>query len=79
MCSSDLSTDSPSLPYFGLGYTGLSPSGGWSFSTDLGLVSLRPGGAIKLGRVFTGAQNLDDTLRDMHWSPMLQLGVSYSF
>jgi hypothetical protein len=75
----DPSIDSPSVPYFGLGYTGLSPSGGWSFSADLGLASLRPGGAVKLGRVFTGSQGLDDTLRDMHWSPMLQLGASYSF
>jgi hypothetical protein len=75
----DPSTDSSSVPYFGLGYTGLSPSGGWSFSADLGLVSLRPGGAVKLGRVFTGSQGLDVTLRDMHWSPLLQLGVSYSF
>ncbi|MEO7009922.1 MAG: hypothetical protein ABI156_12310 [Caldimonas sp.] len=75
----DPSADSSSVPYFGLGYTGLSPSGGWSFSADLGLASLRPGGAVKLGRVFTGSQGLDDTLRDMHWSPMLQLGVSYSF
>ena len=75
----DPSTDSQSVPYFGLGYTGLSPSGGWSFSADLGVASLRPNGAVKLGRVFTGSQSLDDTLRDMHWSPMLQLVVSYSF
>ncbi len=75
----DASTDSPTLPYLGVGYTGLSPRGGWSFHADLGLVSLSPGGAVKLGRVFTGTQSLDDTLHDMRWSPVLQLGVSYSF
>jgi len=71
--------DSASLPYLGIGYTGLSARGGWSFSADLGLVSLSPGSAVKLGRVFTGGQALDDTVRDMRWSPVLQLGVSYSF
>lgn len=75
----DPSTESPTLPYLGVGYTGLSPRGGWSFHADLGLVSLSPGGAVKLGRVFTGTQSLDDTVRDMRWSPVLQLGVSYSF
>jgi len=71
--------DSASLPYLGIGYTGLSARGGWSFSADLGLVSLSPGSAVKLGRVFTGSQALDETMRDMRWSPVLQLGVSYSF
>ena len=75
----DTSPDAPTLPYLGVGYTGLSARGGWSFSADLGLVSLSPGGAVKFGRVFSGSQTLDDTLRDMRWSPMLQLGVSYQF
>jgi hypothetical protein len=71
--------ENTSLPYVGIGYTGLSARGGWSFSADLGMVSLSPGSAVKLGRVFTGSQALDDTVRDMRWSPVLQLGVSYSF
>lgn len=75
----DASTESPTLPYFGVGYTGLSARGGWSFSADLGLVSLSPASAVKFGRVFNGAQSLDDTIRDMRLSPMFQLGVTYSF
>ena len=75
----DGATDTATLPYLGFGYTGLSPRGGWSFSADVGLVSLTPGNAVKFGRVFSGSQTLDDTLRDMRWSPMLQLGVSYAF
>jgi hypothetical protein len=71
--------DTPTLPYVGVGYTGLSPRGGWSFSADLGVFSLSPSSAVKLGRVLGGSQSLDDTLRDMRWSPVLQLGVSYSF
>jgi len=73
------STGETAAPYLGIGYTGLSPRGGWSFSADLGVVSLSPGTAVKLGKVFTGNQALDDTVRDMRWSPVLQLGVSYSF
>ncbi|MDQ6679758.1 MAG: hypothetical protein M3Y67_02180 [Pseudomonadota bacterium] len=73
----DASVDAPALPYLGVGYTGLSPRGGWSFNADLGLMSR--GSAVKLGRVVAGGQSLDDTLRDMRWLPLLQLGVSYSF
>lgn len=73
-----LATDSDPVPYVGLGYTGLAGKGAWGFSADLGLMALSPGSAVKLGRVFTG-QSLDETLRDMRLSPMLQLGVSYSF
>jgi len=29
--------------------------------------------------VFNGSQSLDDTMRDLRFSPLLQLGVSYSF
>ncbi|MEO7339001.1 MAG: hypothetical protein ABIV63_20700, partial [Caldimonas sp.] len=64
---------------FGIGYTGLSPHGGWSFRADLGLVSLSPGGAVRLGRLVTGNQNLDDAVRDLRLSPVMQLGVSYAF
>lgn len=66
------------VPYVGLGYTGLAGKGAWGFSADLGLMALSPSSAVKLGRVFTG-QSPDDALRDMRLSPMLQLGVSYSF
>jgi hypothetical protein len=75
----DTAGESPALPYVGVGYTGLSVRGGWSFSADLGMVSLNAGGAVKFGRVVNGSQSLDDTLRDMRWSPLVQLGVSYSF
>lgn len=71
--------DTATLPYLGFGYTGLSARGGWSFSADLGLVAQSPGNAVRLGRVFSGGQNLDDAIREMRLAPLLQLGVSYSF
>lgn len=71
--------ESASTPYFGLGYTGLSLRGNWSFSADMGMVALSPGHAVRLGRVLGGTQSLDDMLRDMRLAPVLQMGVSYAF
>ena len=65
------------VPYVGLGYTGLPSKGGWGFSADLGVMALNLG-SVKLGRVFSG-QNLDEALRELRLSPLVQVGVSYSF
>jgi len=72
-------SDTSTVPYLGIGYSSLAGRGGWSFSADLGMVSLTPSAAVRLGRVFGGGQNLDDVVRDMRLSPVLQLGASYSF
>jgi hypothetical protein len=77
--SVDAAQDNGAVPYVGVGYTGLSSRSGWGFSADFGLMALQPGSAVKLGRVVSGNQSLDDVLRDMRLSPLLQLGVSYSF
>lgn len=71
--------DVSSLPYFGVGYTGLSQRGKWSVSADLGVMALHPGNAVRLGRVFGGSQSFDDMMRDLRWAPVLQMGVSYAF
>ena len=71
--------DLASIPYLGLGYTGLSARGKWSFSADLGWVALSPGNVGRLGRVVGGSQSLDDVLRDLRLAPVFQMGVSYSF
>ena len=70
---------SGTLPYLGVGYSSLASRSGWSFSADLGLVSLAPANAVRFGRVFGGSQNLDDVVRDMRLTPVIQLGASYSF
>jgi opacity protein-like surface antigen len=75
----DQAADASTLPYLGIGYTGLSVRGGWSFSADIGLVAQNPSSGVKLGRVFNGNQNLDDLIREMRLSPVVQLGVSYAF
>jgi hypothetical protein len=75
---SESASDPTAVPYVGVGYTGLHGKSGWGFSADFGLMALGPNSAVKLGRVLSG-QNLDDVLRDMRLSPLVQLGVSYSF
>jgi hypothetical protein len=70
---------SGTLPYLGVGYSSLAARSGWSFSADLGLISLAPANAVRFGRVFGGSQNLDDVVRDMRLTPVIQLGASYSF
>lgn len=67
-----------SVPYLGVGYTGLkslkATGGGWGFSADVGVMALQPRSAVRLGQ-----QGMSDALKDLQLSPMLQLGVSYSF
>lgn len=77
--NSDVSTDSSTVPYVGIGYSNLWPKSGWSVSADLGVVSQNPGNVVRFGRMFGGGQTLDDMVRDMRLAPVVQLGVSYSF
>lgn len=76
-------TDLSTTPYVGIGYSGTGASfgrsGNWGFTADLGLMSLSSGATGRSGRVATGAQNLDDMVRDLRLSPVLQFGFSYSF
>ena len=77
--TSDPAGDTATLPYLGLGYTGLAARSGWSFSADLGLVAQSPGNASRLGRALGGGQSLDEAVRDLRLAPLFQVGVSYSF
>lgn len=71
--------DTGTVPYVGLGYTGMAGAGRFGFSADLGLVARSPSQAVKLGRALANPQSLDEAVRDMRLSPVLQLGVSYAF
>jgi hypothetical protein len=71
--------ENSTLPYLGVGYSAASERGGWGFSADLGLLALNPGSGVRLGRVLSGGQTLDDVLREVRLSPLLQVGVSYRF
>jgi hypothetical protein len=64
-------------PYLGVGYTGWS-KGGFGLSADLGLMA-SPRGNGRLGKGAGGNQSLDDSVRDLRFAPLVQLGLSYSF
>jgi hypothetical protein len=66
-------------PYVGIGYSDYSLKTGWGFWADIGLVVQNPGNALRMGSVLSGTQSLDALVRDLRLSPMLQLGVNYSF
>ena len=67
------------MPYLGLGYSEHSLKTGWGFWADIGLVVQSPGQALGVGRVLWGGQSAEELLRELRLSPMLQLGVNYSF
>jgi hypothetical protein len=75
----DMYGESSALPYLGIGYSGLAGRSGWSFSADFGLVALAGGNVVRLGRVVGGNQGLDDLVRELRLSPVLQFGASYAF
>jgi hypothetical protein len=65
------------LPYVGIGYSGSSLRGGWGFSADLGVAAQNSGNQRLMRSLMS--QSLDDTLRELRFTPVLQLGVSYRF
>ena len=62
------------VPYVGVGYSGISLRGGWGFTADLGLAG---SGGLRARRDST--QGVDDLLRELRLTPVLQFGASYAF
>ncbi len=75
--TSDATDPNTSLSYMGIGYTGQTLRGGFSFSADLGLISNTNIAGLRLGR--SNAVGMEDVLRDLRYKPVLQLGLSYSY
>jgi hypothetical protein len=75
----DAGDPSATMPYLGVGYTGVSARGGWGFTADIGLMGYGSGGGLRFGHTPGGTQSVDDLLRELRMTPVLQLGVSYSF
>jgi len=70
---------SATLPYLGLGFSGTAWQNNLAFSADLGVVSERPSASAGVGRALFGNQGFDNALREMRLSPVLQLGLRYTF
>jgi len=64
------------VPYVGVGWSGTSVRGGWGVSADFGFVGRSNGNG---GLRVNGNQSVDDLLRELRISPMVQVGVSYAF
>jgi hypothetical protein len=64
------------VPYLGIGWSGTSARGGWGLSADFGFAGRSAGSG---GLRINGNQSLDDLLRELRITPMLQVGVSYAF
>ncbi len=75
----EAAAESATVPYLGFGYSALSIKNGWSFNADLGVMSLNPGSAVRFGSAGNGYQGFGDLVRDLRLSPVLQLGISYTF
>lgn len=66
------------LPYFGVGFSSAPWRSGLAISADLGLVAEHAAAGSGRRAVF-GNQALDGALRELRLSPLLQLGVRYTF
>jgi hypothetical protein len=64
-------------PYLGLGYSRFSSA--WGFTADLGVAVRGGGSGLRTDSSSAFAQSLDDSLRRLQWTPMVQLGLSYRF
>lgn len=66
------------VPYVGIGYSGISLRGGWGFTADVGLAGTAGGLRTRRDSAL-GTQGVDDILRDLRLTPVLQFGASYAF
>ena len=73
-------TEQPgAVPYLGLGYSGSAWRNALSLTADLGWVAEQPSAAASAGRALLGTQGRDSAWRELRLSPVLQVGLRYSF
>lgn len=66
-------------PYVGLGYSAVSVRGGWGFTADFGLAGATGGLRTHRNSSLGTSPGMDDLLRELRLTPVLQFGASYSF
>lgn len=67
------------LPYLGLGYSGAFWLPGLSVVADVGVVSENFSALGQWARAAAGSTSFDQTLREMRWTPVLQVGLRWAF
>jgi hypothetical protein len=72
---------STGLPYLGLGFSSAATvRSGLSFQADVGVLMQNPQQQLpRLGRALVSQARVDEVLRELRWSPLLTLGIRYSF
>ena len=74
-------------PYVGLGYSNVTKSAGWGFSTELGALYqgkakvdlTTTGGGVTTADIEKEENQLEDELSGYKWYPVLSVAVSYKF
>lgn len=64
-------------PYLGVGFSRFGSA--WGFTADLGVAVRGGGGGLRTDSSTAFAASIDDSLRRLQWTPMVQLGLSYRF
>ena len=67
------------LPYLGLGFTSAAWRRSLSLTADLGWVAEQPSAAAGVGRALFGTQGKENAWRELRLSPVLQVGLRYTF
>ena len=65
--------------YLGLGYSLVSLQGGWGVSADLGLATTDRSSSLRGRSLGLGNQRSADNPRELQLTPLLHLGLTYSF
>jgi hypothetical protein len=65
--------------YLGLGFTSSAWHNSLAVTADVGLMSDRPSAATGMARALFGNQGSDYSLRELRLSPVMQLGLRYTF
>ena len=67
------------LPYLGLGFTSAAWRRTLSLTADLGWVAEQPSAVVGVGRALFGTQGKESAWRELRLSPVLQVGLRYTF
>ena len=76
--ATDIHETLSAAPYVGVGYSGIALHRGWGFTADVGLAGTA-GGLRPRREGALGSQGVDDLLRELRLTPVLQFGASYAF
>lgn len=71
--------DRVTRPYLGLGYSLAGSGSGLSLVADVGVVAENFSALGQWARAAERSQSFEQTLREMRWTPVLQLGLRWSF